>query len=247
MVGHVLFNWNSLRASASVGTCVYDDETGIWHVVAATWGIGAQAQGVDQIYGTTTRDLLSPGVTVIDATTVDCGGSTNSVYDAALRRDDAGLWHIAAIETNTRLNWTTHQPRYYTATDLGTWTLVASDATETDGTHWAKIGNSWYILGGCSDGFRAWDATLGNKSAVLSSWVSGAPAGMVVFASFPAHPTMLVTDDGVRTKYILLIYDDSELDGGQAGTRGGSLVMEATSTPAGQEFQPRLIARYDGV
>jgi hypothetical protein len=131
MVGHVLFNWNSLRASASVGTCVYDDETGIWHVVAATWGIGAQAQGVDQIYGTTTRDLLSPGVTVIDATTVDCGGSTNSVYDAALRRDDAGLWHIAAIETNTRLNWTTHQPRYYTATDptmLGSpaWGLLRS-------------------------------------------------------------------------------------------------------------------------
>jgi hypothetical protein len=247
MVGHVLFRWNGIVGSASVGTCVYDDDTGVWHVVAATWGIGAQANGIDQIYGTTTRDLLSPGVTVIDATTVDCGGSTNSVYDAAIRRDDSGTWHIAAIETNARANWSAHNARYYTATDLATWTEVRADDTiTTDGVQWAKIGGDWYILGGSTDGFRAWDSTLQNKTAALTSWSSGGPGSLIVFASFPAHPSLLVTDDGVRTKYVLLVYDNSKHESAN-GTRGGSLVMEATTKPDGFEHRPRLIPRYDGV
>lgn len=222
------------------GQMVYDEATGTWHVLANSWGFDNQATGVDLIYATTGKDLLTPGSSLLKAARLT-GLSSNSLYDCTLRRDGA-TWRVVAVETTDRTGWSTlPNPVLFTGSALTDLSRVTSDETVgVDGTCWAKIGGTWYVM--AVDGssvFYAWNTGLENRTT-LTSWRSDAKVAALLHngANFPPHAGTIAVDDEHRTRYCVLTYDNSTVNG-LGASRGGLVVLEADEKPAGQEHQPK--------
>ena len=245
LVRHLFYNLVGTGVGACYGgQAVYNETTATWTVLANSWGFDTLDSGVDLVLATTTEDLLSPGVSVLRATRIT-NISTTSVYDSSLRKEN-GTWYVAAIETASRLDWGSgYGPSLFSGPSLDNLTRVqATGTTETDGTCWAKIGGTWYILVGGSTGWAFYSSTMTGRTT-LSSWMSNLPTSLFAFAEFQAHACLIPVDDGWRTRYCLLSFDAGRLLTGLSSI-GGLVVLEADEKPTGQEFAPRLAPRYLG-
>jgi hypothetical protein len=246
LVHHLFYDVDGLGVGAGYGgQAVYDETTAEWLVVANTWGFGNQSTGIDLILAETTRDLTAQGISVLKAEIIT--PSPMSMYDSSVRRDLNGTWWLTAIETTKRTGWSAneHGPVVFTGPTLRNLTRFATATnTAVDGSQWAKIGGQWYVLGGSSNGFRAWNADLSNET-LLSSWFNQLPAGLLGWGSFPSHPSFLVVDDGYQTRYLLATYDTSFVLG-LGASKGGLVVLEADQKPTGQEFASKIVPRFYG-
>jgi hypothetical protein len=246
LVHHLFWDVPTLGVGAAYpGHLVYDD--GQWIMACSTWGFGNVGTGIDTIVGGTSRDLLTPGVTVLRGEIITPTMTDKSLYDPSIRRDQGGTWWLCAVETTVRSGWSggQHGPAVFAGPDLTSLSRYATASnTAVDGTVWGKIGGEWYVFGGASDGYRAWLPDMTGE-ALLSSWSSQIPGGLVTFGAFPAHPALLVVDDGWRTRYLLATYDTSLVLSLNA-SKGGLVVLEADEKPVGQEFAPKVAPRLYG-
>lgn len=234
LVRHLYYDLYGTGIGAGYGgSMAYDEATGTWHILANSWGFDDANSGVALIYGTTGKDLLTPGSSLIKARRLALGPNAG-YYDSAIRRE-AGVWQVVITTDNT-----SYGPQLYTGTRLDALTLAAADNAHAnfDGTNWAKIGGTWYVVAGGAT-FAKWNSDLTGYQS-LTSWSSDAKVAALVplAGGFPAHPCIVPVDDEYQTRYCMVTYDLSFIDG-QGSSRGGLAVLEADEKPAGQEFQSK--------
>lgn len=180
-VGVVMVN----RASAvqsDLGGQIIDNNDGTFRVVTCTWGNGFGGVLAVQ-YGASSSNLLS-GVNVLagqSTVTLPSTPSLGGVYDANLIKISS-TWYMAYTST-TDTNFTTPQVDFHpvlaSAPDVAgspgaTWTLVAEDPSGwyTEGTKFANIGGTIYIVAGNPISFRLYDGSL-NYLGILKALSNG--------------------------------------------------------------------------
>jgi hypothetical protein len=223
-------NLDSVSATRDVCTALYGGQivrnpqgTG-WIILTNGWGYQSPTtDGIDIFCATTTADILS-GAHALDAYRVDVPSDT-SLYDCTIRLDGS-TWKMACAETAVRANWNSYHTAYFEGASLDTLSLIRTDETvQAEQQIWCKVGGTWYLTSGGTDGPHYWNADVSSHIGDLFDGLEIAGTN-VGFSGFGSGYCLTGINRGGSTQYMVLLFSNAQ-EAGNASK--GYLIVEQSN------------------
>ncbi len=224
---YVPYRASEFRPDDAFGPIIYDRDAKTWYWLTQN----ASQLGVvnAKIHNYYTKQNLLQGMHVIsDSHEITVTGNIRPIWDADVIKvpvEGGHEWYLSYTARTADLLAGTFYPALAksTAADLTTaFTFVAHDNTQTtaEGTHFGKIGGTWYVLSSNNSGLLAY-----NFSMVLQRTVT--PTGFTLGGAPHPHFNLIALSVGDKTKYVIDTFDRTLGVGAGNGTYGNRTVYES--------------------
>jgi len=200
------------------------------------WGYGGETSYVRVLLGSTTKDILSDYISIVDGYVVNLPLNTSAhQYDPWLRYDaSAGKWRIfytnpfgtVSIAENTSFSTT------------GWSTVSSATYSGAEGCKMAKVKGTLYCLttsneSGVTSRMVYMDyPTLANRAAITVDKVTHSTGVSLT----PPHPMLIPVPLKGKTKYIIVAMDYSQGYPNTGDSRAGIWIYESTDLNDGYEY-----------